>query len=98
MADGNDVWRAIDKLRDDHKNLAQDGCGHKPWHEKVSSELRVDLTAERKDREHLGEFLLKEMKEMKESILADTKTVRNQLLVGMFVLMALTLVIDKVLK
>lgn len=99
MANGDDpMWKAIEKLRDDHKNLAKDGCGHKEWHEKVSENIRVDLTAERKDREHLGEFILKEMKELKETLLADNRTVRNQMLFGALVLMALTLVIDKVLK
>lgn len=99
MANGDDpMWKAIEKLRDDHKNLARDGCGHKIWHEKIADELRDDLTAERKDREHMGEFIVKEMKEMKEGLLLDSKAIRNQIFLGMCVLMALTLVIDKVLK
>jgi hypothetical protein len=98
MPNGEGVWNDIKEVRKDITNLAKDGCGHRVWHDKGLEELRQGLIFERKDREHLGEFILKELKDTKEAILADTRTVRNQLLFGMLILMALTLVIDKVLK
>ncbi|MFA6509989.1 MAG: hypothetical protein WCV62_05990 [Candidatus Peribacteraceae bacterium] len=55
MANGDDVWKAIDKLRDDHTNLARDGCGHKEWHERTSNELRQDLISEIKARGAMGD-------------------------------------------
>lgn len=61
MANGDDVWKAIDKLRDDHQNLARDGCGHKEWHEKVSEAIRQDLVMERKDRQDMGDKLFRKL-------------------------------------
>jgi hypothetical protein len=92
------LWTAITEVQKDIYNLARDGCGHKQWHESTSREIRSDLIAERRDREKMGEKLMEEMKATREGILADTKALRNQILFGMLILLALTLVVDKVLK
>lgn len=61
MANGDDVWRAIDKLRDDHQNLAREGCGHREWHEKALNDLREDLIAEVKARGAMGDLLFRKL-------------------------------------
>jgi 7-cyano-7-deazaguanine synthase in queuosine biosynthesis len=81
MGNGDDpVWKAIDGLRKDVKDLAVEGCAFRKNHED-----RID--EEKKER-----------KETMEKLSKDIKAVRNQILLGIAALMALTLVIDKVLK
>ena len=55
------MWVDIKDMRRDITNLAKDGCGHKEWHEKVSNELRQDLTAEIKERSAMGDKLFSKL-------------------------------------
>ena len=55
------IWATIRAVERDIHNLARDGCGHKTWHEKTSSELRSDLLAEVLARGEMGDKLFKKL-------------------------------------
>jgi len=84
VGNGDDsVWKAIDSLRKDVQNVATNGCAHKTTHDSFIVEIRN----ERRERQEMRKELTDEM-----------KNIRNQILGGIVILMALTLVVDKVLK
>lgn len=78
-----DIWDAVNELRKDVRMIAVDGCAHKPSHDSLFDLLRE----ERHERMKALEDLSDEMKSM-----------RNQILVGIGIVMAIALVVDKILK
>lgn len=67
--------------------IAEYGCALRGTHEQGIQRLEEGLETERKEREAMGK-----------DIIFTVEKVRNQILIGMLLVMALTLVIDKVLK
>ena len=78
-----DVWTEINVLRKDIQEIATDGCAHKRVHDSYIHEIRE----ERKERIAMGEKLLTEM-----------RSVRNQVILSIVLVMALALVVDKIIK
>jgi hypothetical protein len=87
VSNGDDVWSVINEMRRDVKSIAVEGCAHKGAHKEFIRSVQNDIKYERGERQAMGDRLEQKM-----------NAVRNQILIGMLAIMALTLVIDKVLK
>lgn len=78
---------AADAIWEKVNRIAEQGCALRGVHDQGLENLGKQLEAERKERVEMGK-----------EIISSVEKIRNQILIGMIVVMALTLVIDKVLK
>lgn len=99
MANGDaTIWDDLKELRRDLSNLARDGCGHKMWHEGVSKELRADLVMERKERMDMGKELADAIGRVGEASVKEMKSIRNQIMGSIVLVVIAAILVSKVLR
>jgi hypothetical protein len=92
------VWDDLKELRRDLSNLARDGCGHKLWHEGTTRELRADFNAERKERVEMGKELADAIGRVGEASVKEMKSIRNQIMGSLVLVVLVAVLVSKVLK